>query len=110
MVALLRQGLTRIDGSVLQRTQAVVTSSAGHARRLLVPRRRMLSTDKEQSKNLKLPHQVLWELIKIFPGQKVFNLVAVATVAVMIASTGSQVEEAEKKQEKVMEGEKKQSK
>jgi hypothetical protein len=49
-------------------------------------------------------------LIKIFPGQKVFNLVAVATVAVMIASTGSQVEEAEKKQEKVMEGEKKQSK
>ncbi|CAM0953376.1 unnamed protein product [Alopecurus aequalis] len=53
MAALLRQGARRIGGSVLQRTQAAVTSPAvAEERRRLVPRR-MLSTEKELEANKK---------------------------------------------------------
>nr|XP_051210658.1 uncharacterized protein LOC127327894 isoform X2 [Lolium perenne]XP_051210659.1 uncharacterized protein LOC127327894 isoform X3 [Lolium perenne] len=96
MAALLRQGASRIGGSVLQRTQAAVRSPAvAEERRLLVPRR-MLHTDKrgrlerekdleEQIKRLK-PHQICWELMKIFPARKIFNLVAGTTAVITLAS------------------------
>uniref|UniRef100_A0ACD5U0T7 Uncharacterized protein n=1 Tax=Avena sativa TaxID=4498 RepID=A0ACD5U0T7_AVESA len=52
MAALLRQGARRIGGSVLQRTQAALTSPAvAEERRRLVPRR-MYSTEEQASEEL----------------------------------------------------------
>ncbi|XP_047045281.1 uncharacterized protein LOC124649736 [Lolium rigidum] len=103
MAALLRQGARRIGGSVLQRTQAAVTSPAvAEERRLLVPRR-MLSSHPEEDefKDLKPIHQVLWELIVNFPARKIITLMAGTSLVVMIATDGSEVKVAEKKQERV---------
>ncbi|CAM0953374.1 unnamed protein product [Alopecurus aequalis] len=64
MAALLRQGARRIGGSVLQRTQAAVTSPAvAEERRRLVPRR-MLSTEKTPSeKEVQKKKEELYEVI-----------------------------------------------
>ncbi|CAM0953380.1 unnamed protein product [Alopecurus aequalis] len=61
MEALLRQGARRIGGSVLQRTQAAVSSPAvAEERRRLVPRC-MLSTEKPTPEAIQQKKEVLYE-------------------------------------------------
>ncbi|CAM0953345.1 unnamed protein product [Alopecurus aequalis] len=63
MAALLRQGARRIGGSVLQRTQAAVSSPAvAEERRRLVPRR-MLSTEKPTPQAIQQKKDELYELL-----------------------------------------------
>ncbi|XP_047044126.1 uncharacterized protein LOC124648392 [Lolium rigidum] len=111
MVTLLRQGLMRIGGSVLQRTHhSAVTSpavAAAPSRKLssIIEKRARQRHNEQLLEEFKLlkPHQVCWELIKLFPARKVFNLVAIAAATVTLACAGRSVKEAEKKRHQMRE-------